>query len=64
MNIKFSNLKWESDYNGYEVGFPDVPVVGMYSTVQELNPGERQELNLYINTENGQILEWWLESIC
>lgn len=50
MEIK---LGWESDWNGDEVGFPEVDVVGLYSL--EMACGD--ELNLYINTETGEVLE-------
>lgn len=40
---------WSSDWNGYEVGYDDVPVVGYYTT--------NEDLGIYINTETGEILE-------
>lgn len=47
---KTSQLCWQSDYNGYEVGYPNISVVGYYVS---------GDLNYYINAENGEILEYW-----
>lgn len=44
---------WSSDWNGDEVGFPDVSIVGLYSL--RVNP----DIDLYINMENLEILEAW-----
>ena len=41
------SLGWQSDWNGY----PEVLVVGLYST--------QEGTNLYINIETGQVLEAW-----
>lgn len=42
-------LRWNSDFNGYEVGYEDVSVVGVYSI--------ENDIDMYINMENMQILE-------
>lgn len=46
----FSRIHWSSDWNGDEVGFPKVNVVGLYTYY---------DLNLYINMETLEILEAW-----
>lgn len=48
--IKLKRLRWQSDWNGYEVGFEDVEVVGLYQL-------EDTEIMMYINAETGEILE-------
>ena len=30
MLIKLDNLFWSSDWNGYEVGYPESEVIGLY----------------------------------
>ena len=52
----FKNAVWNSDWNGDELGYDDVAVIGYY-TVDE-------DLGLYINTETGEILEAFDESEC
>lgn len=47
--VNYTVLCWNSDWNGYEVGFPEVCVVGLYS---DLDGND-----YYINTENGVVLE-------
>ena len=44
-------MKWESDWNGYEVGYDDVLVVGLYML--------DDETYAYIDVENNIILEKW-----
>lgn len=44
---------WSSDWNGDEVGFPTVDVVGLYSF-------KDAPIEYYVNTETGVILEAWL----
>lgn len=48
----FRRIHWSSDWNGYEVGYPDINVVGLYSY---------HELNLYIDMETLKILEAWFD---
>lgn len=45
----FKNAVWNSDWDGDELGYEGVPVIGYY-TVDD-------DLGLYINTETGEILE-------
>lgn len=50
MNAFISNIHWSSDWNGYEVGYDYVDVVGLYSS-------EKLGVDMYINAENGEVLE-------
>ncbi|MDT0700335.1 hypothetical protein [Staphylococcus chromogenes] len=48
----WSKLHWQSDWNGDDVGYDDVSIVGYY---------KYHDLNLYIDTENLLILEAWFD---
>ena len=48
--IQFTALHWQSDWNGYEVGFDEVEIVGCYSQGPH---------NYYIDVENSMVLEHW-----
>ena len=50
MVVNLTGLMWQSDWNGYEVGFPEVSVVGLY-TSPALN------CDMYIDMENMCILQ-------
>ena len=54
--IELTNLAWSSDWNGDEVGYPEVGVVGLYS--QERDDGV---YSFYIDMETNHILEFWKE---
>ena len=45
---------WSSDWNGDEVGFVDVNVVGLYSVPDS-------SISYYVDTENGYVLDAWSE---
>lgn len=47
---------WQSDWNGYEVGYPEHNVVGLYSQESEVSG---QTIYIYVNTETNVILEFW-----
>jgi hypothetical protein len=49
MMATISDLHWYSDWNGDEVGFPEVPVVGLYYS-PSLN------VDVYLNTDDGEVL--------
>lgn len=44
------NLRWQSDWNGDEVGFADIDVVGLF-TNNELRT------DFYIDSSTGKVLE-------
>lgn len=56
--IKLNNLIWSSDWIGYEVGFPDSEVVGLYS--QERDDGI---YSFYIDMETDEVLDFWKEDM-
>lgn len=49
-NVDYSKLTWESDFNGEEIGYDDVSVVGHYSY---------GKINLFIDTDNKRVLRLW-----
>lgn len=51
--MDYRKLHWSSDWNGDEVGYDDIPVVGLYSIA------DFPEVHVYIDTETGKILEAW-----
>jgi hypothetical protein len=53
--VSYANLHWSSDWNGDEVGFDDVLVVGLYSFA------DAPHIYIYLDTENGTILDMWEE---
>lgn len=52
-NINYNDLHWQSDWNGDEVGYPDRNVIGYYT---------KDNINFYIDTENNEILEVWMDN--
>lgn len=45
-------LGWQSDWSGYEVGYPDIAVVGYYTY---------ENINVYIDMDTGDIVEMWYD---
>lgn len=56
VDYDYKELHWESDWNGYEVGFAEYEVVGMYKV-----PGF--PIYCLVDTESGLILEVWLDHL-
>lgn len=55
-------LGWQSDFNGDEVGFPDVDAVGYYTkAVRFFGDEVDMILNLYVNADDGHVLAMWLD---
>lgn len=48
----FKIINWDSDWKGYEIGYPEILEIGLYSY---------QGMYMYINMETLQILEAWFE---
>ena len=48
--IQYTSLHWQSDWNGDEVGYDEVEIVGCYSQGPH---------NYYIDIENSMVLEHW-----
>ena len=57
VEFTISDCIWSSDWNGYEVGFDDIDIVGLYS--KEVPSGI---VNFYINIETGEVLDVWLDN--
>ena len=49
---EYCDLHWSSDWNGDECGYDDIDVVGLYSF-------KGTEIYMYLDTENGTILDMW-----
>lgn len=54
VTIRLENLRWSSDWNGDEVGYPDSGVVGLYS--QERDDGI---YSFYLDMETSKVLDFW-----
>ena len=52
--VDYTEDHWWSDWNGDEVGFDDVNVVGLYSIPDS-------PISYYVDTENGYVLDAWVE---
>ena len=52
--IDYTKDRWSSDWNGDEVGFDDVYVVGLYSLPDST-------ISYYVNVENGYVLDAWTD---
>jgi len=50
--IDANDLRWQSDWNGEEVGHPDIPVVGLYTW-------RDTGVNMYINAGTSEIIDIW-----
>lgn len=48
--MDYRKLHWQVDFNGYEYGYPDVDVIGVYT-----NPETGKDM--LIDVENGVVLE-------
>lgn len=57
LEVTLDDLDWQADYDGNEVGFPDVGVVGFY--MQERGDDERYFF--LIDMENSVLLKFWAE---
>jgi len=50
MRATIRGLYWQSDWNGDEVGYPEILVVGLYTATH-------LQCDLYVNAETGDVLE-------
>ena len=55
MQAFVNDLHWWSDWNGYEVGFPECNVVGLYHS-------EKLDCDFYIDVETNEILQVFKDS--
>ena len=56
VSIELNNLVWSSDWNGDEVGYPELGVVGLYS--QDRDDGS---YCFYIDMDTNKVLDFWKE---
>ena len=54
LSINLEDLMWSSDWNGYEVGFPEIEAIGLYR--QEREDGY---YSFYIDVFKGEIVDFW-----
>ena len=52
--VDYTEDHWWSDWNGDEVGFDNVNVVGLYSVPDST-------ISYYVDIENGYVLDAWAE---
>ena len=52
--VDYTEDHWWSDWNGDEVGFDNVNVVGLYFIPDS-------PISYYVDTENGYVLDAWAE---
>ena len=55
------NVKWESDWNGEDLGYPEIEVIGLYSMELPAGEEEPQTLYFYIDAETDALIEAWTE---
>lgn len=58
MRIKLTDLRWSSDWNGYEVGYPESEVISLYW--QERDDGR---YSFYIDFETDEVLDFWKDDM-
>lgn len=49
-NLRYDKMHWHADWNGDEVGYDNVSVIGLYSI---------GDMYMYIDIENDSIVEAW-----
>lgn len=59
LDIKITDLVWQSDWKGDEVGWPEVDIVGCY---QKQTP--TKTILMYIDLEHGELLDAWILEEC
>ena len=52
--VNYTKDHWSSDWNGDEVGFDDINVVGLYSVLDS-------SISYYVDTETGYVLDAWTD---
>lgn len=51
--VDIASLHWQSDWDGYEVGYDDILIVGFYSSPDG-------EVDYYIDVETGKVIDIFL----
>lgn len=57
LQLTIDGLGWSSDWNGYEVGYDNVDVVGLYSKRMD----DDRVISFYIDMDTNRILDIWQE---
>lgn len=55
--IELNDLAWSSEWVGYEVGYPESEIVGLYS--QERDDGS---YSFYIDMKTNKVLDFWKDN--
>lgn len=55
--IELDGVSWQSDWNGYEVGFDTVEIVSLFSGTTK----DGFECRFYTDSSQYRLLEFWLE---
>jgi hypothetical protein len=53
----YSIMRWHSDWMGYEVGYDNINVVGLYQLSDT-------DVHFYIDMDTNTVLEYWSEADC
>ena len=56
VSIELNNLVWSSDWNGDEIGYPELGVVGLYSQDRDYGC-----YCFYIDMDTNKVLDFWKE---
>lgn len=56
--INLDNLFWSSDWNGYELGYPESEVVGLYWHVRDDG-----RYSFYIDIDTNEVLDFWKDEV-
>lgn len=56
--IELTDLAWSSDWNGYEVGYPDTEVVGLYTQVRDDG-----HYSYYLDMDTHKVLDFWKDEM-
>lgn len=60
LTFHLDKLHWSSDWNGDEVGWPELDVVGLYTYQPNVGPS----IHFYIDMDSGLILDMWSGCDC
>jgi len=55
--LTMDGLVWQSDWNGDEVGFDEIEIVGLYQKTLETGTC----INFYIDMNGGHVLDMWID---
>lgn len=61
LQLTIDGLGWSSDWNGYEVGYDNVDVVGLYTKRIEDDQDNEKVINFYIDMDTNRVLDMWID---